>query len=217
VHLTTLGAPNNPFVDDYGFDLESFLETGGGIFAQAYAQIVSSYAPQPTKLYFCERMGVPVDKYNTMIWVDYRLTAQDQVNLLKHAATGRAVSIFMTEYGSMEDWNILNEITKVYPQNPIDDRLTLDPTIVIYRDQATKDYMKATTKNPNSWATDNPKEWQMLQNYLLYRVAFDKTPPKVDGYSRPYDPPINCGTQIGKGMASQLMAAAALLGRLQLQ
>jgi hypothetical protein len=214
VHLTTLGAPNNPMADDYAFDLESFLETGGGIFAQAYAQIVSSYAPQPTKLYFCERMKVPVDRYNTMIWIDYRLTTVDQVELLKHAGTGRAISIFMTEYGTEADWKTLNELTKLYTPPPVDARLTLDPMLVLLRDQANKEYTKATAKDPKKWAFDNPKEYQMLQNYLLYRVAFDQKPPPVEGYTRPYDPPTNCSTQIGRGMANQLMAAASLLGRM---
>jgi hypothetical protein len=215
VHLTTLGAPSDPVVDDYEFDLKSFLDTGGGIFAQAYAQITSSYAPQPTKMYFVERMKVPLDKYNTMIWIDSRLAPESQLEYLRAASTGRAVSIFMTEYGSELDWFVLDPITKTGVQAPpVDDRLTLDPILVTLRDQANNSFMAATTKNPEQWAKDNPKEWKMLQNYLLYRVAFNKKPPPVEGYSRPNDPPTNCGTKIGQGIASQLMAGASLSGRL---
>jgi len=213
IHLTTLGAPYDPLVDDYVYDLESFLETGGGIFAQAYAQAASSYAPQPTKLYYCERMGVPVERYNTMIWMDGRLTAQAQVDLLKHASTGRAVSVFMTEYASDAEWDVLDSVTKILTSSPVDPRLTLDPTMCWLRDEAFREFLMASTKNPENWAHANPREWKVLQNYLLYRVAFNLTPPPVDGWTKSIDPPANCSTRIGRGMADQLMAAAALLGR----
>lgn len=96
VHLTTLGAPENPDVDDYAFDLASFLDTGGGIFPQAYAYRHTSYFPKVTRRYF-ERVGVPASKLNLMIGLDGWMTGADYAPLLADAGLGPAFSIFMAE------------------------------------------------------------------------------------------------------------------------
>ena len=216
VHLTPIGAPADPLVDDHKFDLEVFLQTDGGIFAQAYAQLHTSYQPAVTKKYYVERLKVPADRYNSMIWLTSSVTAQDWVRLLREAESNRAISVFMTEYGTEADWDILDFITKpIAIPPPVDPRLTLDPNMVPLRDDAILQFKAATAKVPENWVKANPREWQVLQNYMLYRLGFNQPPPQVEGWTRPFDPPSNCGTRIGRGIANSLMASASLVGRFQ--
>lgn len=214
VHLTTLGAPLNPLVDDYEMDLLSFIETGGGVWGQAYTQDSSSYRPSTSKTYYVNRMGVPVQKYNTMIWLDTRITPQTHVELLKEAETGRAISVFMTEFGDEPTWSVLDEITRpAGAPVPVDARLTLDPRLVQFRDEVFFYFSQAKAKDPKLFADANPREMQTLWNYFLYRVLFNQPPPRVEGWTGPIDPP-DVGSKIGDGGAILLQSAAALIGRL---
>lgn len=215
VHLTTLGAPYDPFVDDYGFDLKSFLDTGGGVFIQCYAQLSSSYSPVPSMHYFNTRMNVPKDRLNCMIWTDGRISPDSQVQMIRDGGFDRALSIFLAEDSdSNRDpvFMTLDAVTKLV--STIDARMTLDPRLVKLRDQVKNEISLATAKNPKLWAEQNPKEWLSLQNYLLYRVLFDQEPPPIENYTRALDPPAP-SSHIGKAGSSAIQSGAAQSGYLK--
>jgi hypothetical protein len=124
VHVTTLGAPRGPYglgANDYEIDIESFLETGGGMFSQDYAHATQSYAPKHGKAYWTA-MGVPPARYSSMIGFHVAEGDQDTPGvrwtgaqwrpLLEEADVGRAVSIFMAEFTTEADLAALEPLFK---------------------------------------------------------------------------------------------------------
>jgi hypothetical protein len=66
VNLCTLGAPTDPDRFDFEVDVASFLETGGGLFVEAYGNAYPCYEPDRCVRYWT-RVGVPIDRLNLMI------------------------------------------------------------------------------------------------------------------------------------------------------
>lgn len=125
VHLNTMGPPANPEVNDYQIDLESFLETGGGILTQAYANETDLFTPELAVAYWT-RVGVPKDRLNLTIslmpaeadkqYPGRRYDGATYLQLLKDAGwTHRAISIFLDEGMTDEDETELKPITAPLP------------------------------------------------------------------------------------------------------
>jgi len=124
VHLNTLGAPDNPDVNDYAMDVESFLETGGGVFPQAYFNANDGYRPSLCVRYWT-RVGVPAERLNLTIGLyrseldqpkpGVRLAGAEWVPLLREAGVARNFSIFMAEYSTAQDLLGLDPLSLVPP------------------------------------------------------------------------------------------------------
>lgn len=124
VHLNTLGAPVNPDVNDYAIDMQSFLETGGGIFPQAYFNADDGYRPSLCVRYWT-RIGVPVERLNLMIGLHrseldqpkpgVRLSGAEWVRPLREAGVKRNFSIFLAEYANEQDLVGLDPLSLVPP------------------------------------------------------------------------------------------------------
>jgi hypothetical protein len=235
IHLTTLGAPDErakaqqpPRFWDYGYDLQSFLATGGGIFPQAYSNQHDGYRPELTVAYYCEQLGVPRDRVNLMIWPDGNgLTAKQWVDQLKAAGLGRATSIFLAESTPEEYYAALAQITAgpavehpVEQHQATDGRPPLAERLAAIRENTLAELAHATTTDPEKWKADNAHEWLALQNYLLYRVMFGLEPPAIPGYTYPgtekprrLDPP-DLGTRRARVGSGALQGAAAITDHL---
>lgn len=103
VDLSTLGSPFNPDLHDFEIDVQSFLETGGSIYAQAYVNAHSEYHPANCVRYWT-RMGVPKDRLNLTLGLydatsegGRRMTGAEYVAMAKDLGMGRAFSVFMPE------------------------------------------------------------------------------------------------------------------------
>jgi hypothetical protein len=119
VHLNTLGCPSNPDVNDFEMDIESFLETGGGVAAQAYYNAHEEYLPELCAQYW-RRMGVPEGMLSLTLGLydptsenpgRKQLSGADYVPLVKAANIGQAISIFMPETMFPNDLAELEAIT----------------------------------------------------------------------------------------------------------
>jgi hypothetical protein len=114
IHLNTLGAPSNPMVNDFEIDIKSFLDTGGGIIAQAYYNDYVEYRPDLCKLYWL-RMGVPADRLNLMLGLypgkRGKISGANWVDLLTQAGTTKAFSIFQAQHASEYDYTDLEVLT----------------------------------------------------------------------------------------------------------
>jgi hypothetical protein len=132
VHLTTLGSPSDPERWDYEIDVDSFLDTGGGVFPQAYYNDYADYLPANCSTYWT-RVGVPAGRLNMMIGLYTglrgRIDGEEWVGLLTDAGIGRNLSIFMAQHGTKADWDSLETLTLAddpapdwwtlpYPTNP---------------------------------------------------------------------------------------------------
>lgn len=112
VHLTTLGAPFDPLRDDYRIDPKPFLNTGGGIFPQAYAAATKTYEPIRCSTYWM-RVGVPEDRINYMVDLaternletgqPTKLDGGAYAELLRAANAGPRFSIFMSQWATPAD------------------------------------------------------------------------------------------------------------------
>lgn len=115
VHLTTLGAPVNPLVNDYGMDVDSFLQTGGGIFPQEYYNEYVEYRPDLCNLYWT-RIGVDPIRINHMIalygGIRGRIDGAGWVSLLQAAGAHRNISVYMAQHGNETDYLALEKFTK---------------------------------------------------------------------------------------------------------
>jgi hypothetical protein len=120
VHLSTMGPPSSPDVNDYGMDVASFLDTGGGVLTQAYANETDLFTPELAVRYWT-RVGVPRDRLNLTIslypaeadkqYPGRRYDGQKWVQLLQAAGWGKAISIFMAEAATDTDLDALDAIT----------------------------------------------------------------------------------------------------------
>jgi hypothetical protein len=114
VHLSTLGAPSNPTVNDFAMDTTSFLNTGGGILPQAYSNETTDYDPVNCKTYWT-RVGVPAGKINYTIGLYSgargRISGAEEVQLLNAAGVNRNFSIFLAETALLADVTALEYFT----------------------------------------------------------------------------------------------------------
>jgi len=127
VHLNTLGAPDNPDVNDYEVDTETFLETGGGVFCQAYFNANDGYRPSLCVRYWT-RAGVHPGRLNVLIGLHrsevdqrkpgVRLAGAEWVPLLAEAGVERNFSVFMAEFATEEDLEGLDPLSLAPPSQP---------------------------------------------------------------------------------------------------
>jgi hypothetical protein len=122
VHLNTMGPPANPDVNDYTIDLQSILETGGGVFTQAYANETDTFLPSLAVQYWT-RVGVPLDRLNLTVSLypaeadkehsGRRYDGAKWVELLNASGhkNKRAISIFMDEAMTDTDAEALKALT----------------------------------------------------------------------------------------------------------
>jgi len=120
VHLNTMGAPDGDG-DDYQVDVQSFLETGGGVISQDYYNESMTFSPFRGVAYWCGKCGVPKDRYSSMIGLhisapdkrrpNLRLSGAEWLPLLVSAGIRRNVSIFMTEFATGADLTALDALT----------------------------------------------------------------------------------------------------------
>jgi hypothetical protein len=116
VSISTLGAPINPDVNDYEIDVQSFLETGGIVLPQAYANDWPEYDPEACVRYWT-RVGVPRGRLNLTISLTAgdtsktRWAGPDWLPGLQRAGLGNAWSIFMAEYATEADLAALKTLT----------------------------------------------------------------------------------------------------------
>ncbi len=119
VSLNTLGAPDNPDVNDYAIDVKSFLDTGGGVFCQAYFNAHDAYRPSACVRYWT-RVGVPAGRLNVMIGLHrseesqskpgVRLSGAEWVPLLEEAGVKRNFSVFLAEHAAEDDLDALDTL-----------------------------------------------------------------------------------------------------------
>jgi hypothetical protein len=126
VHLSTLGAPSNAIPhggNDFAIDVESYLETGGGVLPQVYYQAYEEYRPDLCADYW-EACGVPRSRQNPTIDLlaetgsakyptDY--TGAEWAELLAAAGVGRNFSVYMTQFGDDADYEQLEAQTLLPP------------------------------------------------------------------------------------------------------
>jgi len=168
VHLNTLGPPYNPDVNDYAIDLQSFLETGGGVQTQCYANAYDSYAPELGVRYWT-RVGVPRDRLNIQISLfpaesdaqhpNRRLDGAAWLPLLKAAGVTRDFSIFMAEAATDAD------ITGLLPLSRLP--VVVNPTGA--NRLAALDLLRGSV---DYWRVNNLDEWaiQRQRQTLAWRV-----------------------------------------------
>jgi hypothetical protein len=127
VHLSTLGAPEDALPhgpNDFAIDADSFLATGGGIHPQAYFNAYEDYRPDLCFDYW-RACGVPDDRISLTIDlatepgsakypVDY--TGAEWAELLVAAEVHRNFSVFMTQFGTAEDWEGLHPMSQQRPE-----------------------------------------------------------------------------------------------------
>lgn len=120
VNLSTLGVPDNPKTaanphgNDYGMDVQPFLDSGGGLFAQCYYNAYPGYVPDLAVDYW-RNLGVPLDRLNITIELaeenGRRMAGVEWVPLLRKALVKRNLSIFMTEHVQPYDLEGLHEFS----------------------------------------------------------------------------------------------------------
>ncbi|MBA2633464.1 MAG: hypothetical protein H0U86_10785 [Chloroflexi bacterium] len=119
VHLNTMGPPYNVDVNDYEIDVETILETGGGIFTQAYYNETNAFHPTLAVRYWT-RVGVPLDRLNVSISLypsesdkekpRNKLSGADYLPLLQDAGVKRNLSIFMGQVLTEDDMRALDPL-----------------------------------------------------------------------------------------------------------
>lgn len=113
VHLTPLGTPSDPVAFDFEYDHQSFIDTGGGIFPQAYANDDASLAPVHCHTYWTR--FVPERKINYMIGLYSgtlgKIVGADWVPLLQAAEVFRNFCIFLAENADETDFAGLDALT----------------------------------------------------------------------------------------------------------
>jgi hypothetical protein len=213
VHLTTLGAPQQKpdgTFWDYEFDLDSFLETGGGIFPQAYANQAPTYAPKLCVDYFVGQLKVPRERLNLMIWLDDKMSANDWLALLEAAQTGVAFSVFLAEFfsgyghpiGAFDKLRLTVTEPQAHttPQSQQQPPPQLDPRLLQIRTNTLTEF-KAAKASYDNWKTTNPGEAAKVDSYLG-GIANGQTA----------QPP-NLATHKGRGIIGVLLAGATTIGQ----
>jgi hypothetical protein len=210
VHLTTLGAPQRKpdgTFWDHEFDLDSFLETGGGIFPQAYANQAASYAPKLCVDFFCGQLGVPRDRVNLMIWLDDKVSADQWLSLLEAAGLGPAFSVFLAEFFSESGYGLGSFDTlcgsepQAYPVPQAQPApQALDPRLLEIRHNTLIE-LNAAKASYTTWKTTNPGEAAKVELYLAGIANGQKAEP----------PSLN--THKGRGIVGVLLAGATTIGQ----
>jgi hypothetical protein len=167
VHLSTLGAPVNGKPhgpNDFAIDVDSFLMTGGGVQAQAYVNAYDEYDPVLCMDYWLA-VGVPKERINLTIDLapepgsaNYPddLTGAGWATLLTEAGAGRAFSVFMVEFGTLDDWAGLAPIAAAPPPpTPVP---TPEDDVEPVTDQQGRDAVVfAVQAAAQNWPQDKPK------------------------------------------------------------
>lgn len=117
VHLTTFGCPSDPLKWDFAMDVESFLETGGGIFPQAYPADGLEYTARNALTYWSrEGVNSHPERINVMLSVgngpNGRRNGEQNASMLLEAdaagfKVGRRVSVYMAQYARRSDLQAL--------------------------------------------------------------------------------------------------------------
>lgn len=210
VHLTTLGAPQQKpdgTFWDYEFDLDSFLETGGGIFPQAYANQAPTYAPKLCVDYFVGQLKVPRERLNLMIWLDDKMSANDWLALLEAAQSGVAFSVFLAEFfsgyghpiGAFDKLRLSVTQTQSHTAPPPPPS-KLDPRLLQIRNDTLVEF-KAAKASYDNWKTTNPGESAKIDSFLGGIANGQMTPPP------------NLATHKGRGIVGVLLAGATTIGQ----
>lgn len=118
VDFTTLGAPVNAIPhggNDFGIDVQSFLDTGGSILPQAYFNAFDEYRPKLCWDYW-RACGVPADRLNLLIELGAeagrpRMSGADWLPYLREADVRRNFSVYMTEFLEPFDLEALQEFS----------------------------------------------------------------------------------------------------------
>jgi hypothetical protein len=184
VHLTCLGAPEsnpNGGFYDYGYDLDSFLATGGGIFPQAYwAAFPASgrhpnYAAAVCRDYYHGQLKVPLGRLNIMIWPNGYNTAEVERDLLLAADLGRQMSIFLAESTSEHAYDVLLPISlgeTPQPPEPQPDSEVLEQ-LAQTAENVREEMRQMTATSPEVWITQNPGEAGDILRLCVYRAFGD--------------------------------------------
>lgn len=122
VHWTQMGAPSNPRTatnpngNDFACDEQSFLETGGGVLPQEYANESPEYDPALCYAYWLA-CGVPANRLNHLIAMYVgragRIDGKGWAALLQAAKIGRNFSVYMAEMLEPLDAEGLDAQTKL--------------------------------------------------------------------------------------------------------
>jgi hypothetical protein len=129
VHLSTLGAPSNAIPhgpNDFWMDVDSYLDTGGGLLPQDYYNAYAEYRPDLCADYW-EACGVPRDRQNHTIHLapetgsakyptDY--SGIEWSDFLLDAGVGRNFSVYMTQFGDEADYEQLRPQTTLDTPQP---------------------------------------------------------------------------------------------------
>lgn len=121
VDLSTLGSPIDPLAHDFEIDTQTFLETGGTIYAQAYVNAHGEYHPARCVQYWTrfvprERLNLTLGLYDATSEGGGRLTGAWYAEALKALSWGRGISIFMPELMLPTDLFDLGGITLPAPE-----------------------------------------------------------------------------------------------------
>jgi hypothetical protein len=210
VHLTTLGAPQQKpdgTFWDHEFELDSFLETGGGIFPQAYATQAPSDAPKLCVDYFVGQLKVPRDRLNLMIWLDEKVSASEWLSLLEAGKSGPAFSVFLAEFfsgyghpiGAFDKLRLMVTEPQAHTTPP-PPPAALDPRLLQIRTDTLTE-LKAAKASYDNWKTTNPGESAKIDSYLGGIASGQVTPPP------------NLATHKGRGIVGVLLAGATTIGQ----
>lgn len=181
VHLTCLGAPEyapNGSFYDYGYDLQSFLDTGGGIFPQAYYSPYPvsgrhpNYAAAITYDYFYGQCHVPEDRLNMMIWPNGYNSAEVERDKLAEAGLGKAMSVFLAETTNEHNYDVLEAIT-LGPDNETGPEPDVCAEMAVTTSNVQIEMGKMTAKDPEAWIKSNPGEADEILRLCVY-AAFSK-------------------------------------------
>lgn len=134
VDLSTLGAPWNPSVNDYGMDLQSFLETGGTIHSQDYLNDSEGYHPKFAVEYY-KHLGIPESKINHTIALYSgtrgKITGTQWVTVLDEADVDKNISIYMVQDGQKVDYEGLRQVTTSIQVKALDSTRTKEAMIAL--------------------------------------------------------------------------------------
>jgi hypothetical protein len=191
VNLNTMGPPANPQVNDYAIDTQSFLDTGGGILTQAYANETDTFTPELAVQYWT-RVGIPRDRLNLTIslypaesdkqYPGRRYDGAKWVELLQAAGWDDAISIFMAEAATDADLQALDAITLATSTPPPDPSPVaanrgaalrfLADSIAYWRDKHLAEETLQRQRQTLAWRLLNMPETRA--NQIALRDALDK-------------------------------------------